>query len=672
MVDNFVCIKERFNDYWIGGDELRQRLTRLHKDSIVVRVVSSLFIKYYLVSRLQQSDAYNQMLQIFQQGEGVVQLDTQFLHLSQNSIETMMRPFRGSPNDNGLDYNITGPDYPGVNTKLREFVQRVIIPSQLEIPRNDLMAHVLPQIASEYFTHLQNHVQANFLKILSCFVGYLLRVECQYDALDRNKLVKEMVRLLQKHENVDVSWQFLYRCVPADTPLAQKQLLRQRVLSIQQKARWLLRQMYNDFGALRRVTNENFDQYLVLAYCMLRHVEDLAHQSAQTASLPFLLPQFSIAPHHIKLTDAMFRRCNEEPVLRRRGWASEVFNTRSFQDKFTGHILTDMHSVSFIIRAGNHREAIGEGQLQQFLIEENIAAGDNFLEVFEDGDENLVDENGVEVPQEEHQPALQPNRLDNPDFTRLPQAWGTKYLAIDPGIRVAVALAGFEYQMPDQIPQDQSPLDQFNELNQLRELQVLRVRNLGQHDVAFASPPVLGLPAGVTRRTVNLERIVQYCQAYLSQTLAAVDLVLQGERRETRFQSWQRRRDQLLDVVKTVLGVHVLEEATRDKYVVFFGAAAEHAFAGFGRRRLPPLVEFRRLLNRYAIVALTPEPYSSQRCSLCNCLGTRHPRPHDQFVCIGNKNHQRNGDTNAAANILYIGLHMMMMNGQFPRHFLNI
>ncbi|KAI3637405.1 hypothetical protein MIR68_004054 [Amoeboaphelidium protococcarum] len=620
MVHNFVCIKERFNDFWIGGDGLRERLHRLHKDSIVVRVVSSLFIKYYLVSRLQQSDAYNQMLQIFQQGEGVVQLDTQFLHLSQNSIETMMRPFRGSPNDNGIDYNTTGSDFLDVNTKLREFVKRVIIPAQLEIPHNDMMVYVL-RIASEYFTHLHNHVQANFLKILSCFVGYLLRVECQYDALDRNKLVKEMVRLLQKYENVDVSWQFLYRCVPADTPLAQKQQLRQRVLSIQQKARWLLSQMYNDFGALRCVTTDNFDQYLVLAYCMLRHVEDLAHQSAQTVSLPFQLPQFNVAPHQIKLTDAMFRR--------------------SSKAKSTGHIVTDMHSVSFIIRAGNHREVIGEGQLQQFLIEENIAVGDNMLEEFED-------ENGVELPREGHQPALQPNRWDNPDFTRLPQAWRTKYSAIDPGIRVAVALAGFEYQMADQ-----SPLDQFNELNQRRELQVLRVRNLGQHDVALASPPVLSLPAGVTRRTVNLERIAQYCQAYLSQTLAAVDLVLQGERRETRFRSWLRRRDQLLEVVKSVLGVHVLEEATRDKYVVFFGAVAEHAFAGFGRRRLPPLVEFRRLLNKYAIVALTPEPYSSQRCSLCFCIGTRYPRPHDQFVCIGNKDHQRNGDTNAAANILY-------------------
>ncbi|KAI3640800.1 hypothetical protein MIR68_001678 [Amoeboaphelidium protococcarum] len=465
MADNFVCIKESFNDFWIGGDELRQRLNRLHKDSIVVRVVSSLFIKYYLVSKLQQSDAYNQMLQIFQHGEGVVQLDTQFLHLSQNSIETMMRPFRGSPIDNGLDYNTTGPDYLDVNTKLREFEQRVIIPSQLEIPHNDMMAHFLPQIAFEYFTHLHNHVQANFLKILSCFVGYLLRVECQYETLDRNKLVKEMVSLLQKHENVNVSWQFLYRCVPADTPLAQKQQLRQRVLSIQQKARWLLRQMYNDFGALRRVTTDNFDQYIVLAYCMLWHVEDLAHESAQTVSLPFLLPQFNVAPHHIKLTDAMFRRCDEEPVLRRCGWASEVFYTRSFQAKFTGHMVTDMHSVSFIIGAGNHREVIGEGQLQQFLIEEIIAAGDNMLQKFEDGNEDLMDENGVELPQEELQPALQPNRLDNPDFTRLPQAWGTKYLAIDPVIRVAVALAGFEYQKADQ-----TPLDQFNELNQRREL----------------------------------------------------------------------------------------------------------------------------------------------------------------------------------------------------------
>ncbi|KAI3631134.1 hypothetical protein MIR68_010624 [Amoeboaphelidium protococcarum] len=86
-------------------------------------------------------------------------------------------------------------------------------------------------------------------------------------------------------------------------------------------------------------------------------------------------------------------------VLRRRGWVSKGFNTRSFQAKLTGHIVTEMHSVSFIIRAGNHREVIGEGQLQQFLNEENIAVGDTMLEEFDDGQENLVVDNRVPSPQ---------------------------------------------------------------------------------------------------------------------------------------------------------------------------------------------------------------------------------------------------------------------------------
>ncbi|KAI3647623.1 hypothetical protein MP228_007844 [Amoeboaphelidium protococcarum] len=65
-------------------------------------------------------------------------------------------------------------------------------------------------------------------------------------------------------------------------------------------------------------------------------------------------------------------------VLRRRGWVSKVFNTRSFQAKLT--------------------EVIGEGQLQQFLIEENIGIGDTMWEEFDDGQQDLVVENRVPSP----------------------------------------------------------------------------------------------------------------------------------------------------------------------------------------------------------------------------------------------------------------------------------
>ncbi|KAI3642371.1 hypothetical protein MP228_011926 [Amoeboaphelidium protococcarum] len=86
-------------------------------------------------------------------------------------------------------------------------------------------------------------------------------------------------------------------------------------------------------------------------------------------------------------------------VLRRRGWVSKGFNTRSFQAKLTGHIVTEMHSVSFIIRAGNKEGVFGEVQLQQFLIEENIVVGDTMWEEFDDGQQDLGVENRVPSPQ---------------------------------------------------------------------------------------------------------------------------------------------------------------------------------------------------------------------------------------------------------------------------------
>ncbi|KAI3641238.1 hypothetical protein MIR68_000710 [Amoeboaphelidium protococcarum] len=128
----------------------------------------------------------------------------------------------------------------------------------------------------------------------------------------------------------------------------------------------------------------------------------------------------------------------------------------------------------------------------------------------------------------------------------------------------------------------------------------------------------------------------------------------------------------LENAVKQLLDQPILNPDDASKYLVFFGAAGKHGFAQFGRMRHPPLVQFRSILSKYAIVKLTPENYSSKRCNRCPdfAIGIRHTRPRDHFICSFNLDHQTDGDKNASKNILYIGLYMILHEGQFPANFI--
>ncbi|KAI3634458.1 hypothetical protein MIR68_008062 [Amoeboaphelidium protococcarum] len=60
-----------------------------------------------------------------------------------------------------------------------------------------------------------------------------------------------------------------------------------------------------------------------------------------------------------------------------------------------------------------------------------------------------------------------------------------------------------------------------------------------------------------------------------------------------------------------------LNPENASQQLVFVGAAGNHVSAQSGRMRHPPLVQFRSILSKYAIIKFTPENYSSTRCNRC-------------------------------------------------------
>ncbi|KAI3642987.1 hypothetical protein MP228_012542 [Amoeboaphelidium protococcarum] len=638
-MEQFTSVKLKFADVWKGDVDTRLALEKLHADSIQFRVVASMFVQYYIVLRCNNSGVYEKFQRRVRDGRTGEAIDLTFMHFNDSMMDRIMRPFSGAGGK--LEFLDSALEYIEINKALREFAVQVLEQTDFEPLDNQLLSLSYREIAKEFYKNLKTYVKVNFSLHLANFFISHLKVDCQFDNFYMKSLVKKLVDQAKRD-------------------------FHRRVVSLELLAKVYVGDLYNNHGHLKRITDETFDEFLVVMFCLQKHLEELKDSSMVPIKILQLIPQYKVKAAHIFLTNQMFSNQQQHPLLAQEEWIQSCFNTDSFKQQFAGSITTDLYSVSFLVYShGVAAPLAAEAQvaLEYFLDEQDAEDAD---EDDVDADELEIEEEDVEQDLQEDVPHVDWSFLNDESFSNLRRDTNTVFGAIDPGINKAIQMAFFSH-MNGNI----SPLDEFCLLNSRRQLKFATESDLGQHQATRRTPPLISLPIGVTNKTSDLVSLQQYCVTYLQLSSVAIVRVLSGDARKIQFEYWEHRRAVLQNAVKRLLGLEQLDETRRYQFIIFFGRGGEFGFAGFGRKRVPPLVQLRYILNKYATVVVTPEPWTSSRCCACHSFGTRYRRPQDKFVCMRDPNHQMNGDSNAAVNILYIGLYMMMHGGTFPQHFIN-
>ncbi|KAI3651031.1 hypothetical protein MP228_004512 [Amoeboaphelidium protococcarum] len=299
-------------------------LSNLYNDTLRLRVDASAFAHYYILAVCDSQNVYQLMMERWQNVQNEQAIDLDFLKLSENMVDNLMRPFRG--NAAGTDFDWLGDgqgldgiqvgvpervqagviNYRRINTVLQQFKNNIFGPAGVQILQNRMLHKPMQYIATEYFTRLHTHVQMNFAKTIECFMDAKLKVECREFSFRRAWLKRYLLKCLNGRQQYNQGAVLAF--LAARHQEADRQVYLRVVDEIMSMC-WSFLLDIDHEHPLSAITKLNFDKYLVIMYCFQRAIEALSEQRGLQLKQFNLLPQFKAGCQHMILGQKQVNLC---------------------------------------------------------------------------------------------------------------------------------------------------------------------------------------------------------------------------------------------------------------------------------------------------------------------------------------------------------------------------